>query len=135
MRVIIVVEVDPGTLRSASLNPIGPLRQLILRIVMPIPALGTVQANINLLGRSDELIRQPRSAAGAEDYPSLAKGAVDLFVPPAGMPEFDDVAARGIKLADNVIEPGLGSDSSAATETESIPCGRQGRRRSSQNPE
>jgi hypothetical protein len=24
------------------------------------------------------------------------------------MPEFDDVAARGIKLADNVIEPGLG---------------------------
>src|SRR5712671_1520091 len=40
--------------------------------------------------------------------PCLAKGAIDLFVPPAGMPEFDDVAARGIKLADNLLEPGLG---------------------------
>ena len=75
---------------------------------MPIPALGAMQADINFIGRPDELIGQARSAAGAEDDPCLAEGAVDLLIPPAGVPEFHDVAARGIELADNVIEPGLG---------------------------
>ena len=75
---------------------------------MPVPALGSVQADVNLIRRPDELIGQARSAAGAEDDPSLSEGAVNLFVPPTDVPKFDDVAARGIELADDVVEPGLG---------------------------
>ena len=67
-----------------------------------------MQADVNFIGGSDQLVRQSRSAAGAEDDPGLAKGLIHLLVPPTGVPEFDDVAARGIKLADNVVEPGLG---------------------------
>jgi hypothetical protein len=108
MCVVIVVEVDPGPLRPTSLDPVRPLRELFLRIIMPVPALGTMQADIHFIGRANELVRQSGAAAGAEYYASFAKSAVNLLVPPALVSEFDDVAARRIELADNVIEPGLG---------------------------
>ena len=75
---------------------------------MPIPSFWAVQADIHFTGRADKLVRQARSAAGAEDDPGLSKGAIHFVIPPAGMAEFDDIPASGIKLADNVIEPGLG---------------------------
>jgi hypothetical protein len=75
---------------------------------MPIPALGSVQAEIHLVRCPDKLIRQSWPATGAEYYSCFAKGAVDLFVPPAGVPEFDDISAGRIELADNILEPRLG---------------------------
>ena len=71
---------------------------------MPIPAFEAVQAKIDVVRRPDKLIRQSWSAAGAEYYSCLAKGAVDLFVPPAGVPEFDNIAACRVELADNFLE-------------------------------
>jgi hypothetical protein len=56
MGVVIVIEVDPGSLGAAGLNSVGPHRQLLFGIVMPIPALGPVQANIDLIGCLDEFI-------------------------------------------------------------------------------
>jgi hypothetical protein len=67
-----------------------------------------VQADVNLIRCPDELIGQARSAAGTENDPSLSEGAVNLFIPPTDVPKFYDVAARGIELADNVIEPSSG---------------------------
>ena len=48
------------------------------------------------------------TTAGAEDNSGLSEDPVYLFIPPAGVPEFHNIAARGIELADNVIEPVLG---------------------------
>ena len=92
MGIVVVIKVDPNTLRPASLNPVCPVRQLFLRIIMPVPTLWTMQTDIYLVCRADELIRQSWSAAGAEYYACLAKGAVNLFIPPALVPEFHDVA-------------------------------------------
>ena len=75
---------------------------------MPIPTLGAMQADVNLIGGPDELIGQARAAAGAEDDTCLAEGAVNFFIPPTGVPEFHDVATGGIELADNIIEAGFG---------------------------
>jgi len=35
------------------------------------------------------------------------KGPVDFLVPPAGVPEFDDIATGGIELAHNRVQPRL----------------------------
>ena len=72
---------------------------------MPIPALRTVKANIDFIGRLDKFIWQTWSAAGAKNDPGFSKGPIDFLIPPAGVPEFYDVAAGGIKLADNFVEP------------------------------
>jgi len=75
---------------------------------VPIPSFWAVQADICFIGCADKLIGQARSAAGAEDEPGLSEGAVHLVIPPAGVPEFDGIAARAIELDDNFIKPGLG---------------------------
>ena len=75
---------------------------------MPIPTLGAMQANVNLIGGLDELIGQAWAAAGAEDDTRLAEGAENFFIPPTGVPEFHDVATRRIELADNIVEAGFG---------------------------
>jgi hypothetical protein len=54
--IIIVVEVDPDSFRAAGFDPVRPLRQLTFRIVMPIPAPGTMQANADFLRRPDKVI-------------------------------------------------------------------------------
>jgi len=71
---------------------------------MPIPALGAVEAHIYLVSRADQVIWQSRRAARAKDDAGLSKGIVDVVVPPASVPEFDDVAACRIELADNIVE-------------------------------
>ena len=108
MGIIIVIEINPRAFRAAGLDPARPHRQLGLRVIVPIPALRAMQADVNLVGGLDELIGQARTAAGAEDDSCLAEGAVDIFIPPTGVPEFYDVATRGIELADNIFEAGFG---------------------------
>lgn len=71
---------------------------------MPVPALGTMHANVDFLSRPDKGLRQSRRATRAKNYARLTKGAVHVLVPPACVPEFDDIAPRRIKLANNVLE-------------------------------
>jgi hypothetical protein len=65
---------------------------------VPIPAFWAEQADVNFIGSADELVGQARPAAGAEDDSGLAEGVIDLVIPPAGVPEFNYVAARRIEL-------------------------------------
>src|SRR3954453_16191758 len=95
----IVVEVDPGAFRAAGLDAVGPGLQLCVGIVVPVPALWPVQADIDLIRRPDHLVRQPWSAARAEHDACVAEGAIDFFVPPALVPELHHVAAPGLELA------------------------------------
>jgi len=108
MGIVIIIEIDPRAFRTARLDSARPYREFGLRVVVLIPTLGAMQADVNLVGGLDELIGQARTAAGAEDDSCLAEGAVDIFIPPTGVPEFYDVATRGIELADNIFEAGFG---------------------------
>jgi hypothetical protein len=44
MGVIVIIEIDPCALRSTVFDPVGPHRQLFLRVVVPVPAFWTMQA-------------------------------------------------------------------------------------------
>src|SRR4051794_15970916 len=99
MSVVVVIEVDPGFLRTARFNPVRPRRQFAVRIVVPIPALGSMQADVNFIGCPDKPIGQAWSAAAAKDNSGLSKGPINLLIPPAGVPKLHNVAARGIDLA------------------------------------
>ena len=71
MRFVIVIEVDPSSFRSAHINSVGPFREFFLRIMMPVPALGSVQSDIDIIGCFHEFVRESWSAARTEDYSSL----------------------------------------------------------------
>src|SRR3954469_25341852 len=108
MSIVIVIEIYPGSLRPAGFNPVSPYCELAFRVVVTIPAFRAVQADIDFVGRSYELVGQARCTARAEDDSGLSEGAVNLFIPPACVPKFHDVAARGVKLGDNIVEAGPG---------------------------
>src|SRR6476659_9259317 len=107
MGIVIIIEINPSAFRAAGLDPARPYRELGLRVIVPIPTLRPMQADVNLIGGLDELIGQARAAAGAEDNACLPEGAVNFFMPPTGVPEFYDVATGGIELADNIVEAGF----------------------------
>ena len=67
-----------------------------------------MKAHVDLVRRADEFVGKTGPAAGTEDNPGLPKGGVNLLVPPALVPEFHDVAARWIELADDRIQASLG---------------------------
>ena len=108
MASIVVVEVNPGSLRAARVDPVRPCQELILRIVMAIPTLGPMQPQIDIVGGSNKLVREPRPAAGAEDRAGLPKGSIHGLVPPAGMTELNDIAEFWIELIDDRGESCLG---------------------------
>ena len=56
MGVVVIIEIDPRALRAAGLNPARPYRALGLRVIVPVPTLGAIQADVNLIGGLDELI-------------------------------------------------------------------------------
>ena len=56
MGVVVIIETDPHALRAAGLNPARPYRELGLRVIVPVPTLGAIQADVNLIGGLDELI-------------------------------------------------------------------------------
>src|SRR5438270_9876239 len=67
-----------------------------------------MQAEVNLIGCPDELVGQARPAAAAEDNSGLSKGPINFLIPPAGVSELDDVAARRIELAHDRVQPRSG---------------------------
>ena len=69
--VVIVVEVDPDPRRAAGFDPAGPDLKLRVRIVVPVPSLGAVQPHVDIIRGADELVRQPRAAAGTKDRAGL----------------------------------------------------------------
>src|SRR5688572_20012487 len=80
MGFMVVIEVNPCSLRAACCDPVSPFRKLV---------------------------REPGPATGAEDYAGLTKRRIYGLVPPAGVTELNDVAPCGIELADNGRQPGL----------------------------
>src|SRR5436305_14261640 len=64
-----------------------------------------MQADVNVIRGPDKLIGQAWPAARAEDNSGLCKGPIDFLVPPAGVPKLDNVAARGIELAHDRVQP------------------------------
>jgi hypothetical protein len=56
MGVVVITEIDPRAFRAAGLNPARPYRELGLRVIVPVPTLGSMQADVNLIGGLDELI-------------------------------------------------------------------------------
>lgn len=51
----IVVEIDPGSSRAALLDSYGPLGQLVVRIVVPVPALRAVQPQVNFISGANQI--------------------------------------------------------------------------------
>ena len=68
---------------------------------MAIPTLRSVQPQVDLIGRPDEFVREPRPAAGAEDRAGLTKCGVHRLVPPARVTELNYVPPCWIELAEN----------------------------------
>ena len=101
----VIVKIDPGALGTAGCDAVYPFRELRLRVIVPIPALPAMQADVNFIGRFDELLRQPGRADRAEHRPCLTEGAEDFLPPPAGMPELDHVAPAMIELRENAFQP------------------------------
>jgi hypothetical protein len=47
MGIVIIIEINPPAFRAAGLDPARPHRQLGLRVIVPIPALRAMQADVN----------------------------------------------------------------------------------------
>ena len=54
MGVVVITEIDPRAFRAAALA--RPYRELGLRVIVPVPTLGAMLADVNLIGGLDELI-------------------------------------------------------------------------------
>ena len=73
---------------------------------MAIPLVHSMEPDINFVCCPDQLVRQPRAAAGAENDIVGAKSVEDALVPPAAMPEFDDITSGWLELGDDALQPG-----------------------------
>src|SRR3954464_5870528 len=99
MSAVVVVEINPCLFRAAGPDPLGPLLEFRVGIVVPIPPNRPVEPDVDLISRLDESVGQTGAMAGAEDDPHFPKGGVALVVPPALVPKFYGIAARCSELA------------------------------------
>ena len=72
---------------------------------MAIPLAHSMEPDINFVCCLDQVVRQPRAAAGAENDIVSAKSVEDALVPPAAMPEFNDITPGRIELSDDALQP------------------------------
>ena len=61
---VIVIEINPGSFCAACLDPLGPFLEFRILIIVPVPAVGAVQAQIDVVGCPDQLVRKSRAALG-----------------------------------------------------------------------
>jgi len=54
MGVVVIIEIHARSFSAAALA--SPYRELGLRVIVPVPTLGPMQADVNLIGGLDELI-------------------------------------------------------------------------------
>lgn len=73
---------------------------------MAIPLAHSMEPHIDFVCCPDQLVWQPRAAAGAENDIVCAKSGENALVPPAGMPKFDDVTPGRVELGDDALQPG-----------------------------
>jgi len=73
---------------------------------MAIPLAHSMESDINFVCCLDQVVREPRTAAAAENDIAGAKSVEDALVPPAVMPEFDDITSGWIELGDDALQPG-----------------------------
>lgn len=69
---------------------------------MPIPLLDAMEADVNVVGCLDKLVRKAGPAARTKNCPRGPEGVVHRFIPPAPMPEFHNIAPTMIKLVQNL---------------------------------
>ena len=50
MGIVIVIEINPRAFRAAGLDSACPYRELGLRVIVPVPMLAPMQADVNLIG-------------------------------------------------------------------------------------
>ena len=50
MGIVIIIEINPRAFRAAGLDPARPYRELGLRVIVPVPTLAPMQADVNLIG-------------------------------------------------------------------------------------
>ena len=96
--VAVIVEIRPDPLRSAGADFLRPFLQLHAAVIVTIPLINAVKADIDFVGGLDQIVWQARPAAGTEDDPGFAKGGVNIFIPSALMAELDHIAARRVHL-------------------------------------
>lgn len=72
---------------------------------MLIPLLHTMEPDIDFGRCSNQLIRQARAAARAENDTVCPKCGEDDLVPPARMPKFDDIAPTRVELRSDAVQP------------------------------
>ena len=73
---------------------------------MAIPLVHSMEPDINFVCCPNQLVWQPRATAGAENDIVGAKSVENPLVPPAAMPEFDDITSGWIELGDDALQPG-----------------------------
>src|SRR4030095_10599577 len=73
---------------------------------MAIPLAHSMAPHIDVVGSADQRVWQPRAAVGAENDIVCSKSGENALVPPAGMPEFDDVTPGRVELGDDALQPG-----------------------------
>ena len=106
----VVIEIRPDPDRLRFLDPLHPYRKFVGAVVMPIPSLLAMKADVYLGCGHDQLIGKSWSAAGTENDAGLAKGSKDGRVPPTLMAELDDVSVPWVQLRDDAGKPGAGED-------------------------
>jgi hypothetical protein len=105
MRIPIIIKINPRPLRPATANFFRPSRQLLIAVIMPIPARRPVQSEVDVIRRPHQLVRNSRRAHGAQDDLLPPQSAIDICVPPTLVPELHDVAIAGIELPTDRIQP------------------------------
>src|ERR1700683_4471237 len=71
---------------------------------MAIPLFNSVKANVNIVSSLDQFIGQLWPAAGTEDDSRISESSVDIFIPPAAVTKFHDVASFRIELRNDSAE-------------------------------
>src|SRR4030095_4560325 len=74
---------------------------------MAIPLAHSMEPHIDCVACPAQRAWRPRAAAGAENDIVCAKSGENALVPPAGMPEFDDVTPGRVELSDDALQPGV----------------------------
>jgi hypothetical protein len=95
---IIIVEIHPYALCATCLDPLRPFPQFFLGIIMAMPSLFPMEANIDIVRSFNQRIGQFWRTARAKNRSRLTKGGEDLFIPPARVAKFHYVGAHIIAL-------------------------------------
>ena len=102
--IAVVVEIGPDPACSACLDSTCPNGQLLRRVIVAIPLLDSVKADVDFVCSRYHLVRQARAATRAENCAGRAKRSIDSLIPPAAVSKFHDIPPGRIQLRKNSVE-------------------------------